>query len=80
MANFDLLSMCPAVPNFVPRCFGVTPVGVVNLGLVNWVREVVGLVFGTTAVHICAMESWMSAMALVSIALVATRFLMVVFF
>jgi hypothetical protein len=34
---------------------------------------------GTPAAHICAMESWMSAMALVSVALVATRFLMVVF-
>jgi hypothetical protein len=32
------------------------------------------------AVHIRAMESWMSATALVSIVLVATRFLMVVFF
>ncbi len=35
---------------------------------------------GTPAAHICAMESWMLAMALVSIELVATRFLMVAFF
>ncbi len=32
------------------------------------------------AAHICAMESWMLAMDLVSIVLLATRFLMVVFF
>ncbi len=26
MANFDLVAMCPAVPNLVPSRFGVTPV------------------------------------------------------
>ncbi len=32
------------------------------------------------AMHICAMESWMLAIAFMSVALVATRFLMVMFF
>ncbi len=32
------------------------------------------------AAHICAIESWMLVMALVSVALVATRISMVVFF
>ncbi len=34
----------------------------------------------TPVVHICVMESWVLAMALVSLVLVAPRFLMVVFF
>jgi hypothetical protein len=36
VANLDLVAMCPAVPNFVPCWFGVTPVGGANMGLRQW--------------------------------------------
>ncbi len=36
VANFDLVSMCPAVSNFVPCQFGDTPVGGANTGFYQW--------------------------------------------
>jgi hypothetical protein len=48
--------------------------------LVNGAGDVGACRVGTLAAHICAMKSWMSAIALESVALVATRLSMVVFF
>jgi hypothetical protein len=73
VANLDLVAMCPAVPDHVPSWFGVSLVGGANTYLHQQGRS-------CWCVHICAMESWMSVMALVSVALVATRFSIVVFF
>jgi hypothetical protein len=39
VTNFDLVIVCSAVPNFVPRWFGVTPVGGANTGLRQWGRR-----------------------------------------
>jgi hypothetical protein len=36
VANLDLAAVCPAVPGFDPRWFGVTPVGGANMGLCQW--------------------------------------------
>jgi hypothetical protein len=48
VANFDLVSMCPAVPDFVPHWFGVTPVGGAKTGLRQW------------GGRSCCMSSWYS--------------------
>jgi hypothetical protein len=80
VANLDLVTMHPAVPNLVPSRFDVAPVKGVDMGIPQGGRSIGRGEVGTPAAHICATESWMSAMALVSMALVATRFLMVVFF
>jgi hypothetical protein len=80
VSNLDLVSVCPAVPNLAPSRFGVALVGERTRASIFGVGAVgVGEV-GTLSVHIHAMESWMLAMALVSIGLVATRFSMMVFF
>ncbi len=36
VANLDLVAVCPAVPNFVPSWFVVTPVGRANMGPHQW--------------------------------------------
>ncbi len=80
VSNLDLVSMCPAVPNLVPSWICVAPVGGANTGFRHGAGAVGAGEAGTPVAHIHAMESWMSAIALVSNALVATRFLIVVFF
>ncbi len=80
VANLDLVSVCLAVPDLVPSRFGVAPVRGVDTSFHQWGRVIGAGEVGTSAAHICAIKSWMLTMALVSVALVATRFLMVVFF
>jgi hypothetical protein len=36
MANLDLVSVCPAVPNLVPSRFGVAPVRGADTGFHHW--------------------------------------------
>jgi hypothetical protein len=39
VANLDLISVCPAVPDFVPSRFGVAPVRGVDTGFCHWGRS-----------------------------------------
>jgi hypothetical protein len=80
VSNLDLE---PCVQQYLT----LSQAGLVLLQWEGWTRaSIIGAgavgagVVGTPAAHIHAMESWMSVMALVRVALVATRFLMVVFF
>ncbi len=81
MAYFDFVAVQPAVAAFVPDWFGGTPVGGgQTYSPVDGAGVVGACGVDTPVVHISVIESWMSVMALVSIALVATRLLMMVFF
>jgi hypothetical protein len=80
VANLDHVTVCPAVPDLVPSRFGVAPVRGADAGICQGGGAVGVGVVGMPTMHNRAMESWMLAMALVSVALVATGFSMMVFF
>jgi hypothetical protein len=80
VSNFDLVSMCPAVPDFVPSRFGVAPMGGADTGIHHWGGSCwCGRGWDSGGAHSCDGELDVSN-GFGEFALVATRILMVVFF
>ncbi len=80
MANLNLVAVRPAVSNLVPRRFGVAPVRRTDAGFRQWGESSrCGRCWAADRAHLCDGELDVGD-GFDEFLLVATRFLMVVFF